>query len=263
MYTEQSKSQNMTCMYRMSTTETKIENDIKNDIKKDTTGISVLIIISILYSIPLALWYSVVYAHGGGFLNSLLLFGGIYGLGLLAIMLYYRMNLASTSEKMPSSQIKSIMMTTFISFMVVLITMLILGVNSDLLSIFENTIGIWFIGLMGNSSFISEIFPSSVFSKLEEETDTNIFNKNFLMTRFNLENIDHFIKFFEKSCDGQTHDSTNIELPFDFKPVFENVGQLSKLRDLVSLKRTVGHFSWIYLTSIVSLTMGLIAVTMK
>ena len=141
--------------------------------------------------------------------------------------------------------------------------MLILMINPSLVSIFENTIGIWFVGLMGNSGFISEIFQSNIFSKLDEETDDNIFNKNFLLTRFSLENIDHFVKFFQKSCDGQTHDTSNVELPFDFKPIFENVGQLNKLRDLVSLKRSIGYFSWIYFTSIISLIMGMIAVTMQ
>jgi hypothetical protein len=36
-----------------------------------------------------------------------------------------------------------------------------------------------------------------------------------------------------------------------------------KLRDLVETKRTVGYFTWIYLTSIVSLMISIIAITMK
>jgi hypothetical protein len=54
-----------------------------------------------------------------------------------------------------------------------------------------------------------------------------------------------------------------VDFPFDFKPVFENEGQLDKLKKLVNMKRLVGYFSWVYMTSIVSLIISIIAVTMK
>ena len=54
-----------------------------------------------------------------------------------------------------------------------------------------------------------------------------------------------------------------MDFPFDFYPVFENEGQLSKLQSLVKMKKLVGYFSWIYLTSVISLLVSLIGVTMK
>ena len=54
-----------------------------------------------------------------------------------------------------------------------------------------------------------------------------------------------------------------IEFPFDFEPNFKNEGQLELLEKLVNQKRLIGYFTWIYLTSIVSLIVTIISITMK
>lgn len=253
-------------MYRM--TELKeVEKEV-NKLETKPSGTIALIIICISFIIPLGLWFSVAYNTAGGIINSLLLFAGIYGFAFLITLMYYRMAIQDDMEakvdKITKGKVKSIAATTLASFSLVLITIFILAVNPELITIFENSIGIWFIGITGSRHFANEIFQSKTFSGLKEYTqDKGIFDQSFLLTCFNNENIEQFIKYFKKDCTQQERDEAGVSLPFDFQPKFENEGQLNKLRNLVSLKRLVGHFSWIYFTSILSLIISIISVTMK
>lgn len=245
-------------MYRMSNEST----------KKKPNGTIALIIICITFIIPLGLWFSIAYNSSGGILNSFLLFIGIYGFAFLVTIMYYRMAIQDDMEakidKITTGKVKSIASTTLASFSLVLITIFVLAVNPELITIFENSIGIWFIGLTGNRYFANEIFKSETFSELKEYTkDQSIFDQSFLLTCFNNENIDHFIKYFKKTCSQQERDEAGVTLPFDFVPKFENEGQLNKLRNLVSQKRLAGYFAWIYFTSVISLIISIISVTMK
>jgi hypothetical protein len=243
---------------------------MSNDsIKKKPSGVLALIIICITFIVPLGLWFSIAYSSDGGIMNSLLLFIGIYGFAFLVTLMYYRMavqdNAESKINKITRGKVRSIATTTLASFSLVLITIFVLGVNPELITIFENSIGLWFIGITGNGYFANEIFKSETFSELKEyqQKDSKLFDQSFLLTCFNNENVDHFIKYFKKDCSQQERDEAGVSLPFDFIPKFENEGQLSKLRSLVSLKRLAGYFSWIYFTSILSLIISIISVTMK
>jgi hypothetical protein len=245
-------------MYRMS-------NELE---KKKPNGTLALIIICITFIVPLGLWFSIAYNSSGGLINSLLLFIGIYGFAFLITLMYYRMaiqnDMDAKIDKITTGKVKSIAATTLASFSLVFITIFVLAVNPELITIFENSIGIWFIGISGNRYFANEIFKSETFSELKEYTkDSGIFDQSFLLTCFNNDNIDHFIKYFKKTCSKQERDEAGVSLPFDFLPKFENEGQLNKLRSLVSLKRLVGYFSWIYFTSVISLIISIISVTMK
>ena len=238
-----------------------------NETEKKPKFLMTLFIICIAFSVPLGLWFSVIYDSSGGFGNSMLIFLGTYILAFICILFYYRMAIQDDMEakidKISSSKVNSLAMTTFASFLILLITIVILAINPDLVTIFENSIGIGVIGLLGYSDFINEIFKSNIFGKLREASDSSIFNQNFLLTQFTQENIEPFIDFFKKDCGNQDKSTPGIDLPFDFYPVFENEGQLSKLQSLVKTKRLVGYFTWIYLTSVMSLLVSLIAVTME
>ena len=121
-----------------------------------------LFLICIAFSVPLGLWFSVVYNSTGGIGNSMLIFLGAYAIGLVCSIFYYRMGIQDDVEakvdKMSNSKIKSIALTTFAAFLVLLLTVFILAINPDLITIFENSIGIWVIGILGYSDFINEIF---------------------------------------------------------------------------------------------------------
>lgn len=226
-----------------------------------------LLLICIGFSVPLGLWFSVVYNSAGGLGNSMLIFLGAYTIGLVITLLYYRMSIQDDTEakidKISKSKVSSIAGSTLAAFLILLVTIIILAINPDLITIFENSIGIWAVGLLGYSDFINDIFKSSIFGKLRESSDASIFNQNFLLTCFNEKNIDIFVDYFKEDCGKQEQSNPGVELPFDFYPVFENEGQLSKLQSLVKMKKLVGYFSWIYLTSIISLLVSVIGVTMK
>ena len=230
-------------------------------------AVSILIFLSIAFIVPLGLWFSIVYTVSGGLTNSLLLFFGIYGLALLITLLYYRMGVQNDIEakvdKIASRKVKSIMATTFASFCILLITLVVLAMNPELVTIFENTVGIWILGILGNSGFLTEIFKSELFSQLQEDSP-KMFNQNFLLTCFSNDNIGPFMEYYKKHCSGETvQNETTVSLPFDFRPHFTNEGQLFKLRNLVAQKRMYGYFTWVYLTSIVSLVISITSVTIK
>lgn len=227
----------------------------------------VLIIICVTFIVPLGLWFSITYVVNGSALNSVLLFAGIYGFALLVTVMYYRMGIQGDENaeiaKVTGDKMNFIAITTFVAFLIVLLTICVLAVNPELITIFENSVGIWFIGIMGNSEFCNEIFKSDIFSELKKESkDPHIFNQNFLLTRFNKENIDDFIEYFKNDCKSEKG-GYDVTLPFDFTPNFVNEGQITKLRNLVSLKHLVGYFTWIYGSSVLALIISIIGVTMK
>ena len=227
-----------------------------------------LIIICITFIVPLALWFSVAYNSSGGVINSFLLFLGIYGFAFLITLMYYRMviqdDMEAKIDKINSTKVKSIAATTLASFSLVLMTIFVLAVNPKLITMFENTIGIWFIGITGNRYFANEVFYSKTFSELRENTeDKSIFDQSFLLTRFSNDNIDTFIDKIKSICEKGANEQLSDDFPFDFTPKFKNEGDISKLRQLVSTKHLVGYFSWIYFTSILSLIISIISVTMK
>ena len=239
---------------------TTIENDIKS-----SSGTIGFIVTCITFIIPLGLYFSFVYKADGSFGTFAAIFFGSLALGIIVNLLFYRSIVLKKSEVLDKSQITYIVKMTTISFTVLLLTMFAISINPGLIKIFENTIGIWFIGVMGNSELINESFSSEIFSGLSEVNDSNIFNYNFLLTRLDETNINNFIEYFTKDCEEKKNTDHGVDFPFDFKPNFDgkSMGNLLKLRDLVETKRTVGYFTWIYLTSIVSLMISIIAITMK
>jgi len=246
----------------------KIDTTNKNSETKSKPNIILsLFLICIVFAVPLGLWFSVVFTEGGGIANQLFVFAGVYGFAFLATLMFYRMGIQGDDKddisNISKNKLSSIAGTTFAACSIVLTTIFVLAVNPSLITILEDSIGIWALGIMGNRGFMNTIFKSKIFSELDEYSDSNIFDSSFLLTRFNKDNIDTFIKFFKEGCDKQDQTSFGVDFPFDFIPVFENEGQLEKLKSLVSMKHLIGYFSWIYLTSIVSLIISVIAVTIK
>ena len=222
-----------------------------------------LILTCLGFSVPLGLYLSFVYSPTGGIETFLAIFFGTFVLGYIVTIMYYRMIVIHKSTPLDRGQLQSIAGTTAAAFMVVFLTLFALSVNPKLITIFENTIGIWYLSMMGNDSFLNEIFTSETFSNFREQSDSKIFNYNFLLTRLNENNINGFVDYFKSDCDKSDGKTPGVDFPFDFKPNFKDQGQLLKLRSLVETKRTVGYFTWIYLTSVVSLMISIIAVTMK
>jgi len=208
------------------------------------------------YIIPLFIVYHFVYNRSGGVFSLLLLFAMTYLVGVLVCLLFYRMAVLGKSGQiadMPRSTVLKVMGTSFGAYMIVGITIFAIAFNPNLVKIFENTVGFTYIQLFGANDFANEIFRSKSFGALNEN---NAFNYGFLLTAFDVKNIKQFVQ----ASSSPTTDTS--KLPFDFE--FNNLDKanIEKLEEYVYTKHRIGHFTWVYITSILALTISFVAMTM-
>lgn len=218
------------------------------------------------YLVPLILVYHFAYSRSGGFFTFLFLFVMAYLIGFLACLLFYRMAVLGKSGEianMPRSAVIKVMGTSFASFMIVAVTIFAIGFNPNLVKIFENTVGYSYIQLLGAGEFANSIFTSPILDQLNNETETKYFNYAFLLTAFDTKNIQQFIQASMNKVGGeeQTTTTTN-DLPFEFKLKPLEKDKIDKLEEFVYTKHRIGHFTWVYLTSVLALTVSFISMTM-
>ena len=83
------------------------------------------------------------------------------------------------------------------------------------------------------------------------------------MTAFDTKNIQQFIQASMNKVgeEGEQAPTTN-NLPFEFtlKPLEKD--KIEKLEEFVYTKHRIGHFTWVYLTSVLALTVSFISMTM-
>jgi hypothetical protein len=217
------------------------------------------------YLVPLILVYHFAYSRSGGFFTFLFLFVMAYLIGFLACLLFYRMAVLGKSGQianMPRSAVIKVMGTSFASFMIVAVTIFAIGFNPNLVKIFENTVGYSYIQLLGAGEFANSIFTSPILDQLNDETETKYFNYAFLLTAFDTKNIQQFIQASMNKVGGEQEQTTTNNLPFNFtmKPLEKD--KIEKLEEFVYTKHRIGHFTWVYLTSVLALTVSFISMTM-
>tara|TARA_B000000557_G_C20788079_1_gene449631 strand:+ start:608 stop:1309 length:702 start_codon:yes stop_codon:yes gene_type:complete len=218
------------------------------------------------YLVPLILVYHFAYSRSGGFFTFLFLFVMAYLIGFLACLLFYRMAVLGKSGQianMPRSTVIKVMGTSFASFMIVAVTIFAIGFNPNLVKIFENTVGYSYIQLLGAGEFANSIFTSPILDQLNDETETKYFNYAFLLTAFDTKNIQQFIQASMNKVGGEQEQTTTTNnLPFNFtlKPLEKD--KIEKLEEFVYTKHRIGHFTWVYLTSVLALTVSFISMTM-
>ena len=218
------------------------------------------------YLVPLILVYNFAYSRTGGFFTFLFLFVMAYLIGFLACLLFYRMAVLGKSGQianMPRSTVIKVMGTSFASFMIVAVTIFAIGFNPNLVKIFENTVGYSYIQLLGAGEFANSIFTSPILDQLNDETETKYFNYAFLLTAFDTKNIQQFIQASMNKVGGEQEQTTTTNnLPFNFtlKPLEKD--KIEKLEEFVYTKHRIGHFTWVYLTSVLALTVSFISMTM-
>lgn len=214
------------------------------------------------YLVPLILVYHFAYSRSGGFFTFLFLFIMAYLIGFLACLLFYRMAVLGKSGEianMPRSAVIKVMGTSFASFMIVAVTIFAIGFNPNLVKIFENTVGYSYIQLLGAGEFANTIFTSPILDKLNDETETKYFNYAFLLTAFDTKNIQQFIQASMNKVGGEEQ-TNNLPFNFTLKPLEKD--KIEKLEELVYTKHRIGHFTWVYLTSVLALTVSFISMTM-
>lgn len=215
------------------------------------------------FAIPLTILYNIFYHKRGGIGSLILLFVGAYFMGFLFTLLYYRavvMHQSADIAKIDSSTVKKVMGVNVASFSIVGITLFAITINPSLVHIFENTIGYTLLGLKGLHELASEIFVSKELDEIQKAGD---FNYDFLITRFGVNDIDAINKYFENGCTQQAGQTNPLNLPTYFEMNIKDDGQLFNFTNLIYLKHSVGHFTWIYLTSIIAMLISMITLAMK
>jgi len=215
------------------------------------------------FAIPLAIIYNLFYHKAGGLGSLFIIYVGAYLMGLLFTLLYYRsvvMHKSGDIAKMDNTTVTKIASVNTISFMIVAVTIFALAINPSLVNIFENTVGYLGLSMYGVAQLANEIFVSKELDEIQKAGDIDY---SFLITRFGVNDIANINKYFESGCSQRSDEEPPFNLPTYFEMNLKDDGQLFRLIDLIYLKHTFGHFTWIYLTSIVSLLISMIALTMK
>jgi len=219
----------------------------------------------VLFAIPLALVYNFVFYKRSGILPPIILFILSWLLGYIATLLYYRISLKNDAnaqiDKIDKAKALSILGTPLASYMIVALTLIGLAIAPSLINIFENTLGYLFIRLWNVKELCNDIFTSPTLDRYKDTSDTKYFDYGFLITRINKENVEEIFEYAKTPKDKRT----TKPFPLDFDIAFGNTStpkNIEKLRSLVELKRSFGHFSWIYFTSVISLFLSMISVTM-
>jgi hypothetical protein len=209
------------------------------------------------YLIPLSIIYNFAYSREGGIMPMFYILFCTWLTGVLASLLYYRMGVLGESSDIVAIHadiVKSIMATNAASYMLVAITLFAISFNKGLVNIFENTLGYLYINMFGANELANEIFTSKKFGP---QGDLSEFDYGFLLTRFSTENIKEFI---ENVRTGQ--DATSI-LPLDFELKLDNRAQREELEEFVYTKHRIGHFTWVYFTSIIALLISMVSIAMN
>lgn len=179
-------------------------------------------------------------------------------------MMYYRIGIMGQSGGIGSltkAQVFKIMATTLAAYMIVAITIIAIGFNRGMVEIFENTIGYGYIQLFGSTSLANTIFTSDKFSA-EKDMNGGEFNYGFLLTLFNTRNIKSFVEVLTQNSEPSADGNGPNSLPFDFK-LKADQDQIEKLEEFVYTKHRIGHFTWVYLTSVVAMTISMVALGMS
>lgn len=216
------------------------------------------------YLIPLSIIYHFVYSRAGGAFRMLILFSMTYLFGSIICMLYYRIAIMGQSGgigSLTNTQVIQIMTTTLASYMIVAITIIAIGFDRGLVEIFENTLGYGYIQLFGSTEFANSIFTSDKFSD-QKDMSGGGFNYGFLLTLFNTRNIKSFVEVLTKNSESPESSPGPKSLPFDFK-LKSDPGQIEKLEEFVYTKHKIGHFAWVYFTSVIAMTVSMISLGMS
>ena len=236
---------------------------ITKDQKMSSVAFGVLLIF-VLFALPLGLVYNFLYYKSKSF-SAFWLFWIVLLLGYTTNLLFYRVVLMNDKkaqiDKMQASTASYVFGITISSFMIMGFTLFMITINSNLVKVFENSIGLWFAGFWGLKDLANDIFSSKMLAPFKNDIDdkySNVFNYGFLLSRFDQTNIrDENFKNIEADFN-----KFNAALDFTMKFAEDETvktHQQMKLKELVSMKNTVGHFFWIYLSSIISLFVSMIA----
>lgn len=246
----------------MATTTT--TSATKAPLKKEYTSSLFMAVlgVSVAFGIPLALVYSFIYYQNQSMFSGVLLLFLTFLLGYICNLLFYRIIVMNDEsgkiDKINKSTAVYVLGVTAFGFLITAFTLFVITINPGLVKIFENTIGMWVIGFLGLKRLANEIFYSPTMDPIKDNVvDSNAFNYGFLLSQFTRENVDELIEG-SKDCKA-----TQSPFMLDFQLRFSTHDQIHRLKKMVDLKNTAGHYSWIYLSSVVSLFVSMITMVLQ
>jgi len=151
-------------------------------------------------------------------------------------------------------------------------TMLFINYIPSLMEIFENTIGMSMVGVMNSSLFVKAMgnIKNRNFNETYKTADKERFRLNtdtsFLLAGFSISNLNNQFEFLINQPKPTAPPTPDIESNFyldnltDYVSDYNSVitdkdGLKTDLLYLILSKYTYGHFTWVYIASIVSILM--------
>jgi len=243
---------------------------------KLTMSIVGITITCLLFAVPLGLVYNFVYMGSkGGLLPNIMVFLLAYLIGFIANLLFYRVivmnDMDAQINKVKYGTVAYVMGLTLCGFTVLLLTQFALAVAPNLITIFENTFGYWFVSLLGLSNLMRRIFSSPTLDPYVKNSRVSDFNYNFLITCIKDDmDVDNIIKVMQsnKTKNERAGFAKNTEIVelfgeefgLDFVVKGDPILDGNRLKKFVHLKRAFGHYMWTYFASILSIMISMIAV---
>jgi hypothetical protein len=237
--------------------------DVKQGKKVFQSSLVGILVTCVVFFVPVAIFYRFLYFKTTvGLFSGLALFFVIYVAGALANALFYRMVILGDEkmqiDKMSMRSLARVFSITFAGFLGILgITMSTVALNPSMVDVFENTIGFWYISGSKLSELLAKLFVSPTFDKFNGSL-----SYDFLITKMNQTNIDSLIGTIEEVQCGDDALKTAAGFDFTFKKHPQAKKNIDELRELVDLKYSVGHFTWVYIGSVFSLMVSMVALIM-
>jgi len=221
---------------------------------KLTMSVVGITITSLLFAVPLGLVYNFVYVGSdGGLFPNFMVFLLSYLFGFVANLLFYRIivmnDMDAQINKVQYNTVAYVMGLTLCGFTVLFLTLFALAISPNLLTIFEDTFGYWFVGIMGLNETMQKIFSSGFNDTIVR---SGAFNYNFLITCLHSEDDVDALKTKPTSID-------KMDIAFTVNPS-ARADNWKSLKYFVDLKRTFGHYMWTYFASVLSIMISMIAI---
>jgi len=160
-------------------------------------------------------------------------------------------NIIMLSEVFKIKESVNILTITSILFITIVgSTFFIIGNIPSLVEVFENTFGFFIINtFFGLKDTMKNIFKTKQFDKtIEGEDSTFEMPFNILITPFDIPKFNDMFDALPKDSDGETDFYLNPDLTTE---QLEDVRK--NMLKLVFVKNNVGHFTWIYVASVITI----------
>lgn len=248
-----------------------IQESVQADDSKRLQEIIVGVLVTgLVFFFPVALIYQFVfYQTQMAFLDGVYLFLCIYLVGATATLMYYRMIVVGDKDiqidQMSLGVVSVVFGKCFAAFFGILgFTMVAVALNPSMITIFENTLGFAFCQFWGVGDLLRKMLTSDLFdnigSKLSPDDRDRYLNYDFLLTTWSFEEKEKLAEMITQACS----DNKNVkmrDLQFDFSWDAPNITKenVKDLLNYIDLKYYVGHFTWIYIGSLFSLLVSIVA----